>query len=389
MKQLAIPAWTIAAATLFFSSSCNDTTDSTPENQTQDSMTTKSNPGIQQENYGSVDGQDITRFTLTNASGMVVKIINYGGTITNVIVPDSAGNPGDVVLGFDSLSGYTQAKNPFFGCLVGRYGNRIAKGQFTLDGKKYQIGTNDHGHALHGGIVGFNRKVWEAVPLPGDSSLQLSYTSKDGEEGFPGTLQVKVVYSLTSANEIKIDYSATTDQATPVNLTNHTYFNLSGGRDSTILGHMVTIHADRYTPVDKTLIPTGELAPVNGTAMDFKVPSRIGDRIDKVEGGYDHNWVLNKKNNPGPEFAVSVNDPNSGRMLEMFTTEPGVQFYTGNFLDGSLIGKNGMKYVRNGGFCLEAQHFPDSPNRPAFPSTILKPGDTYRQTTIYKFSAKS
>jgi aldose 1-epimerase len=349
----------IAIGLLFFCSSCNDNPNTTDNQKTTDSMEVKTKSGIKQDKYGMLDGQEITQFTLANAAGMTVKIINYGGTVTNIIVPDKSGNGGDVVLGFDSLSGYTQKENPYFGCLVGRYGNRIANGKFTLDGKKYKLSTNDHGHTLHGGIVGFNRKVWAAQALPGDSSIKLSYTSTDGEEGFPGTLKTEVIYTLTADNALKIEYQATTDKATPVNLTNHSYFNLSAGKDSTVLAHKVLLNADKYTAVDKTLIPTGALPPVKGTPMDFTVPVAIGTDIQKVEGGYDHNWILSKKEKGIPELAATVLDPESGRYMEVSTTEPGIQFYTGNFLDGSLTGKNGLKYVKHGALCLEAQHFPD------------------------------
>jgi aldose 1-epimerase len=351
-------------------------------------MSTTKTSSVAQQKYGNADGKDIMQYTLTNAAGMVVKIINYGGTITNIMIPDSSGNFGDVVLGFDSLAGYLKKENPYFGCITGRYANRIAKGKFSIDGKSYQLPINNNGNTLHGGVNGFNRKFWAAQILPGDSSIRLSYESKDGEEGFPGNCNVEVTYSLSQNNELKIEYKATTDKPTAVNITNHSYFNLSAGRDSTILGHEIFINADKYVAVNNQLIPTGELPEVKGTAMDFTVPGKIGTDLEKVAGGYDHTYVLNKKNSNEPELAVAVRDPSSGRYMELFTTEPGVQFYSGNFLDGSLTGKNGMKYVKHGGLALEAQHFPDSPNQPTFPNTILRPGETFSQTTVYRFSVK-
>lgn len=368
--------------------SCGGTRTNGNETSTDDTMRTTKTSSVAQQKYGNAEGQDIMQYTLTNAAGMVVKIINYGGTITNIYVPDSAGNSGDVVLGFDSLAGYLGKGNPYFGCITGRYANRIAKGKFSIDGKVSQLPINNNGNTLHGGINGFNKKFWTAELLPGDSSIKFSYTSKDGEEGFPGNCNVEVVYSLSQNNELKIDYKATTDKPTAVNITNHSYFNLSAGRDSTILGHEILINADKYVAVNNQLIPTGELPDVKGTAMDFTVPAKIGTDIEKVAGGYDHTYVLNKKNANEPELAVAVRDPASGRYMEVFTTEPGVQFYSGNFLDGSLTGKNGIKYVKHGGLALEAQHFPDSPNQPSFPNTILRPGETFSQTTIYKFSVK-
>ena len=350
----------------------------TVDNQNEDSRTGQS--------YGTVDGQEVKQYTLSNASGTVVKITNYGGYVTNIIVPDKAGVKEDVVLGFDSLAGYLEKGNPFMGCIVGRYANRIAKGRFTLDGKTYELAKNNNGNSLHGGLKGFDKAIW-APQQQGDSSLVLRYTSKDGEEGYPGTLQVQVVYTLTPANELKIDYTAETDKATVLNLTNHSYFNLSAGRDSTILGHKLMLDADRYTAVDATLIPTGELPAVKGTAMDFTKPTTIGTDIAKVAGGYDHNWVLNKKGDR-LSLAGTLYHEASGRFMEVFTTQPGVQFYTGNFLNGSLTGKGGRKHIQHAGLCLETQHFPDSPNQPSFPTTVLRPGEKYHEITIYKFSVR-
>lgn len=375
-------------AGLAATSSCNEKTGKTAVNPPDDTMNTNRTASVSSQKFGTMEGQDVMQYTLTNPSGMVVKIINYGGTITNIIVPDTSGNFDDVVLGFDSLSGYLSKENPYFGCITGRYANRISKGKFTIDGKSYQLPVNNNGNTLHGGINGFNRKYWTAEPLAGDSSIKFSYTSKDGEEGFPGTLTSEVMYTLTPNNELKIEYTATTDKPTPVNLTNHSYFNLSGGMDSTILAHDIFINADKYVSVNNDLIPTGELAPVKGTSMDFNVPVAIGTDIAKVAGGYDHTFVLNKKTTT-PELAVTLHHPGTGRYMEVFTSEPGIQFYSGNFLNGTLNGKKGVKYPQHAGLCLETQHFPDSPNQPNFPNTILRPGETYRHTTVYKFSTKS
>ncbi|HUQ66040.1 MAG TPA: aldose epimerase family protein [Flavitalea sp.] len=372
---------------LSFAASCGSNHSNRKENSTQDTMTNKT-PSVTLQKYGNADGKEIMQYTLTNSAGMTVKLINYGATITNIVVPDSTGNMGDVVLGFDSIEGYLQKENPYFGCVTGRYANRIAKGKISIDGKAYQLPINNNGNTLHGGVKGFNKRIWTGEILPGDSSIKFSYVSKDREEGFPGNCSVEVTYSLSQNNELKIEYKATTDQPTAVNITNHSYFNLSAGRDSTILGHEIFINADKYIPVNNELIPTGELLPVKGTAMDFTIPATIGSDIDKVAGGYDHTYVLNKKPHGAPELAVAVHDPASGRYMEVFTTEPGVQFYSGNFLDGTLTGKKGMKYVKHGGLALEAQHFPDSPNQPTFPNTILRPGETFNQTTIYRFSLK-
>lgn len=367
---------------------CGEQPGTTSENQPADTMSTNQSANVTETPFGTMEGKAVKQYTLTNAAGMTVKLINYGGTITNIIVSDAKGNMGDVVLGFDSLDGYLSAKNPYFGCITGRYANRIAKGKFSIDGKEYQLPVNNNGNTLHGGINGFNRKFWNAEILPGDSSIRFSYESPDGEEGFPGNCKSTVTYTLSQNNELKIDYSATSDKPTPINLTNHSYFNLSAGSDSTILSHEMFINADRYVAVNNQLIPTGELEPVKGTAMDFNVPATVGTDIAKVSGGYDHTYVLNKKNSSEPELAVAVRHAATGRYMEVFTTEPGVQFYSGNFLDGSVVGKKGGKYVKHGGLCLETQHFPDSPNQPSFPNTILRPGETYRHSTIYKFSVK-
>ncbi len=344
--------------------------------------------------YGTTGGAAITEYTLTNANGMAVSVINYGGIITRIVTPDRDGTLADVVLGFDSLAGYT-GENPYFGALIGRYGNRIAAGKFSLDGTVYTLPVNNGPNSLHGGDRGFNRKVWQAAPLNGDgrTGLRLTGVSPDGEMGYPGTLDVTVDYWLDNDNALTLDYRATTDRATPVNLTNHTYFNLSGAGSGTILDHVLQLNAGQYTPVDETLIPTGELADVAGTPFDFTVPTPIGQRIDLDDaqlgfgGGYDHNFVL-EGGGPGLHRAAAVYDPGSGRTLEVETTEPGLQFYCGNFLDGTLTGKGGRSVDYRTGFCLETQHFPDSPNQPAFPSTVLEPGDVYVTTTVYRFGVR-
>jgi len=338
--------------------------------------------------YGMIGTDSIFQYTLTNKNGMVVKILNYGGTVTDIITPDKNGKMGDVILGYDSLSGYLQTGNPYFGCLVGRYGNRIANAKFMLDGKEYTLAANNGSNSLHGGLKGFDKVIW-SVKSFNDSSLSLSYLSKDGEEGYPGNLSIDVIYSLSDDNGLKIDYVATAEKATPINLTNHCYFNLSAGADSTILEHELMLKADKYIPVnEKTLIPTGKIDEVKGTAMDFTIAKKIGKDIANVTGGYDHNWVLNKSGDD-LELIGSAYQAGSGRYMEIYTTQPGIQFYTGNFLDGTLKNtRGGVKYVQHAGLCLETQHFPDSPNQPSFPNTILKPGETYHQTTLYKFSVR-
>jgi aldose 1-epimerase len=342
----------------------------------------------------TTDGKAVELYTLTNANGMQVAITTYGGIVVSLTAPDRKDNYADVVLGFDDLDGYL-AGHPYFGALIGRYGNRIAKGKFTLEGTEYTLATNNNENHLHGGLAGFDKKVWRArgALTRAGVTLTLNCVSADGEEGYPGKLEVKVVYTLTGDDELKIEYSATTDKATPINLTNHSYFNLAGQGTGDILGHELTINADRFTPVDAGLIPTGELKPVEGTPFDFRKGTAIGARIEaddeqlKFGGGYDHNFVLNKDGND-LTLAASVYEPKTGRVVEVYTTEPGVQFYCGNFLDGSNVGKGGKVYNFRNGFCLETQHFPDSPNQPKFPSTILKPGEEYSTTTVYKFFAK-
>ncbi len=336
--------------------------------------------------FGAIDGKEVYQFKLTNQNNVSVAILNYGGTITSINVPDKNGQMGDVVLGFDSLSGYLQKDNPYFGCLVGRYANRIANAKFKLNAMEYKLAANDGKHTLHGGLKGFDKVIWNVLHAS-DTSLLLSYESKDGEEGFPGNVKTEVLYIVSSNNELKIIYKATTDKATPINLTNHTYFNLSAGTDDNIVEHELQLDADQFTEVNKELIPTGKQLAVAGTPMDFTRSKRIGFDIEKVKGGYDHNWVLNKK----PDVLARVGSlyhPASGRYMEIFTTQPGIQFYSGNFLDGKLTGKKGQHYLQHGGLALETQHYPDSPNQPSFPTTILQPGENYFQTTIYKFSVK-
>lgn len=365
-------------------SSCNGSVTEKKENPAPEA----GKISITERPFGSFNGEAVTEYTMTNAAGMQVSILNYGGTVTKIITKDKEGKFGDVLLGYDSLPGYVQRGNPYFGCLVGRYGNRIAKGKFTLDGTTYTLAKNNNGQSLHGGIKGFDKVMWKAEKQPGDSSIKLTYLSKDGEEGYPGNLTVTVVYTLTANNGLKIDYTATTDKATPVNLTNHCYFNLSAGKDSDILAHQLMLKADKYTEVDSVLIPTGKLPDVKGTPMDFTTAKAIGKDIAAVKGGYDHNWVLTR-NGKDLELITTLYHPASGRYMEVYTTEPGIQFYSGNFLDGTLKHtKNGQKYVQHAGLCLETQHFPDGPNQPSFPNTILKPGETYRHTSLYKFSVK-
>ena len=340
------------------------------------------------------DGQEVEIFVLKNQMGMEVSITNYGGAIVSLKVPDKSGRLADVVLGYDSLQGYITDKS-YFGALVGRYANRIAHGTFKLNGSVFSIPRNDGDNALHGGIEGFNKKVWTARVVSGSEgqALELSYRSADGEEGFPGNLTVKVNYTLTAKNELKIDYSATTDKDTVVNLTSHSYFNLAGQGNGDILNHRLTIHAREFTPVNANLVPIG-LRSVEGTPFDFLQAQTIGSRIDqddqqlKLARGYDHNWVLNAKGSHPLSLAAEVYEPNSGRAMEVWTTEPGLQFYTGNFLDGSFPGKEGKVYNRRTAFCLETEHFPDSPNHPEFPSTLLKPGQHFHSTTVYRFSVK-
>jgi aldose 1-epimerase len=360
---------------------CNQTSER--EKAGQDSLKTT----VMKSDFGTVDGKAVYLFTLTNAKGIIVKITNYGAIITQIWMPDRNGTTGDIVLGYDRLSNYITI-NPYFGCIAGRYANRIAKGKFTLDGKTYTLAVNNGENHLHGGIKGFDKVVWNASEFSDTtrSGVILTYLSKDGEEGYPGNLKVTVRYTLDTLNELTTLIEAETDKPTPVNLCNHTYFNLSGANTS-ILNHILEIFADRYTEVDDGLIPTGILPFVKNTPMDFLQPHAIGERITSVKGGYDHNYVLNR-DTTGLIFAARLFDPFSGREVEIYTTQPGIQFYSGNFLDDTITGKNGIRYNQHYGLCLETQHFPDSPNQQNFPNTILRPGEKYREETRYRFIYK-
>ena len=346
---------------------------------------------VTREEWGTTgEGTPVQRYTLRNASGMLARVTNYGAIITELHVPDKVGNVDDVVLGFDTVQEYID-HSPFFGATVGRVANRIAQGTFTVNGKEYRLATNNGPNSLHGGVKGFDKQVWKATVLDGDqAAVRFEYRAHDGEEGYPGNMDVRVTMTLTDKNELRLEYEATTDADTPVNLTNHSYFNLAGDGNGNVLGHEVEFQADRYTPTDKTLIPTGALAPVEGTPFDFRKPHTIGERIQELAefpGGYDHNIVLRSG---GGELALGarVHEPNSGRVMETWTTQPGVQFYTGNFLDGNVKGKHAHAYPKWGAFCLETQHFPDAVHRPEFPSVILKPGEKYHQVTVYRFSTR-
>ncbi|MCX6258068.1 MAG: galactose mutarotase [Bacteroidia bacterium] len=346
-------------------------------------------PGVTKELFGKLpDGRSADIYTLVNNHGMIARITNYGGIVTSLMTPDKNGKLADVVLGYDRLEDYLK-DSPYFGAIVGRYGNRIAGGKFSLDGVEYTLARNNGPNHLHGGIRGFDKVLWDAESFQNETGvgLKLTYLSKDGEEGYPGNLRVTVIYNLTNKNELSISYEAETDKATPVNITHHGYFNLAGAGNGDILGQELTINAGRYTVVDNTLIPTGELRDVKNTPMDFLSPHKIGERIGQVDGGYDHNYVLDNWDGT-LHMAAIVDEPVSGRMMEVLTTEPGVQFYSGNFLNGSNIGKGGKAYQKHAGFCLETQHFPDSPNHPDFPSVILLPGKKYHHFTVYRFSAK-
>jgi aldose 1-epimerase len=356
----------------------------------------KAELGVQKQDFGATaDGEAVELYTLTNSNGVKAKIMTYGGILVSLEVPDRNGKLADVVLGYETLSDYV-SNNPYFGATVGRYANRIANGEFTLDGTKYSLAKNNGENHLHGGIKGFDKVVWAAESFKEEAAagLKLTYLSKDGEEGYPGNLKCTVTYTLTNDNGLKISFDAQTDKATVVNLSHHSYFNLAGQGNGDILGHKLMINASRFTPVDEGLIPTGELRSVKGTPMDFTEPAAIGARINeddqqlKYGGGYDHNWVLSKTSSDEPDLAVRVYEPTSGRVMEVYTTEPGVQFYAGNFLDGSITGKGNKVYKHRYGFCLEPQHFPDSANKQNFPSVVLRPGQRYAHITTYKFSVR-
>jgi aldose 1-epimerase len=358
----------------------------------------KAPPTITREPFGKVEGQRIFLYTLTNSRGMEVKIMTYGGIIQSIKVPDRRGRMRNVTLGFDNLEDYVE-RNPYFGTITGRYANRIERGRFTLDGKTYQLAINNPPNHLHGGVKGFDKQVWAPTEIVRQNSvaLQLDYTSPAGEENYPGTLVTTVTYTLTNTNRIRMDYHATTDAPTIVNLTNHAYFNLKGEGTGTIENHYLQLNADRYTPVDETLIPTGKIAPVAGTPFDFRKPMRIGARIRNshpqivIGRGYDHNFVLNRPSFEDESMirAAHLFEPRTGRILNVYTTEPGIQFYSGNFLDGTLVGTSGKVYRQTDGLALETQHFPNSPNQPNFPSTVLRPGEEYETTTIYEFRVRN
>ena len=350
---------------------------------------------IQKEEFGSINGKEIDIYSLVNKKGVKAKITNYGAILVSLTIPDRNGNFADIVTGFDSLNGYINDRS-FFGTTVGRYGNRIDKGKFMLDGKQYQLTINDGENHLHGGTTGFYKAIWNAEPVENESgpSLKLTLISPDGEEGYPGTVTISVVYTLTNNNELEIKYEGTTDKATILNPTHHSYFNLTGDFNNTILDHELFIDADSITPVDQTLITTGEITPVENTPMDFRKPTAIGLHINDKDvqlefgKGYDHNWVLNNYTKGGVSKVASLYDSVSGRFMEILSDQPGLQFYSGNFLNGTIEGKGGLVYQHRTALCLETQHYPDSPNKPGFPSVVLKPGETYHQTTIYRFSTK-
>jgi aldose 1-epimerase len=391
MKNVLIVFSAMAVSLLLVN--CNPKKNAT-ESEMKDSVQPKKSE-VTVRPFGTLaDGKAVSLYTLTNANGMTMKVINYGGIITSLTAPDKNGTFEDVVLGHDSLGGYLKS-NPYFGALIGRYGNRIAKGEFSLDGKTYSLAKNNGENNLHGGPNGFDTRYWniEQHDVNNGSAVRLSYVSNDLEEGFPGTMKVEVIYHLTDSNEMKIHYKAAADKKTVVNLTQHSYFNLSGNTKTDILSQELMLNADTFVPVDKTLIPTGQLKPVSETPFDFKTPTAIGGRIDKEDQqlsfgkGYDHCWVLNTGGDIA-KVAATLHDPASGRVMSVYTTEPGIQFYSGNFLDGSITGKQNVAYKHRYGLCLETEHFPDSPNQKNFPSVELSPGQEYRSETTYTFSVK-
>jgi aldose 1-epimerase len=380
-------AWIVLGVTALIMFGCEKKETQTPQETKNEE---KKAMNINAESFGKTpDGQRVDLYTLTNANGMRARITNYGAILVSLDVPDKNGKLADITLGFDTLEGYIKG-HPYFGAIVGRYANRIGAAKFKLNGLEYQLAANNGPNHLHGGIKGFDKVVWKAEDVTGNSNralVKLSYLSKDGEEGYPGNLTCSVTYTLTKDDQLKISYEARTDKNTILNLTNHTYWNLAGQGNGDILGHELMLSADKYTPVDEGLIPTGEIKSVKDSPMDFTKPMIIGSRIAQVEGGYDHNYVLNIGGRKVP-FCARVYEHTSGRIMDIYTIEPGVQFYTGNFLDGSLTGKAGKVYNKHYGFCLETQHFPDSPNKPQFPSVALKPGDKYTTVTVYKFYTK-
>ncbi|WP_285057701.1 aldose epimerase family protein [Pedobacter ginsengisoli] len=381
-----------AAASILAVAACNTPT----KTNTDDAAAADSTAVVQLDStkfQKEIDGKKTNLYVLKNKNGMQAAFTNYGGRLVSLLVPDSAGKPVDVVVGFDSVDGFVNSTEPYFGATIGRYGNRIAKGKFTLDGKQYTLATNNGQNTLHGGKKGFQYVVWDAAQ-PDPQTLVLTYLSKDGEEGYPGNLNVKVTYSLTDDNELKMDYEATTDKKTLCNLTNHAFFNLNGEGSGPILGHLLQIYADQYTPVDTTLIPLGKHADVKGTPFDFTTPETIGKRIEedndqlKAGKGYDHNYVLNGTEGLGMTHAATVKGDKSGIVMDIYTQEPGLQFYSGNFMQSKNVFKGGAKDDFRTALALETQHFPDSPNQPGFPSTVLEPGKTYKTSSVYRFSAK-
>jgi len=373
----------LCAGTILMACSCSLST-----------LNRKAKAMIEKKPFGQVYGQAVEVYQMTNANGLKASITNYGGTMVSLIVPDKNGKMEDILLGYDNVDGFV-ANSPYFNALIGRYGNRIAGGKFSLDGKVYTLAANNNGNTLHGGLKGFDKVIWNAEPFENADGVgvKLGYTSKDMEEGYPGNLTVNVIYTLTNRNELIIEYMALTDKATVCNLTQHNYYNLTGSTKDSILGHVLTLNADKFTPIDKGSIPLGQMRQVKGTPMDFTQPRTIGDRINQADEqlecglGYDHNWVLNKK---GKELshAATLYEPKSGRVMEIWTEEPAVQFYSGNFLDGTITGKGGTVYKQRWGMCLETQHFPDSPNQPAFPTTTLRPGELYKTKTVHKFMTR-
>ncbi len=382
MKQNGILT-VLCAGTILMACSCSLST-----------LNRKAKAMIEKKPFGQVYGQAVEVYQMTNANGLKASITNYGGTMVSLIVPDKNGKMEDILLGYDNVDGFV-ANSPYFNALIGRYGNRIAGGKFSLDGKVYTLAANNNGNTLHGGLKGFDKVIWNAEPFENADGVgvKLGYTSKDMEEGYPGNLTVNVIYTLTNRNELIIEYMALTDKATVCNLTQHNYYNLTGSTKDSILGHVLTLNADKFTPIDKGSIPLGQMRQVKGTPMDFTQPRTIGDRINQADEqlecglGYDHNWVLNKK---GKELshAATLYEPKSGRVMEIWTEEPAVQFYSGNFLDGTITGKGGAVYKQRWGMCLETQHFPDSPNHPAFPTTTLRPGELYKTKTVHKFMTR-
>ena len=376
MNKILIPA-----AFIILLAACQSNNQPTEEQKTSAAMK------VNKRSFGFLEGEEVFLYTLSNNSGFTVEITNYGGIVTSIITADKNGNFDDVALGYDSLNGYL-IETPYFGAIVGRCANRISKARFTLDGVTYNLAANVGPDHLHGGLVGFDKVIWNPEVITDDTtaSLKLTHRSPDGDEGYPGNLETTVVYTITGDNRLQIEYTARTDKATPINLSHHSYFNLSGTSGKNILDHVLYIDADQYTVIDESLIPTGELADVENTPLDFRVPERIGSRIHKVAGGYDHNYVLNNKG----QYAkvAELYHEESGRFMEVFTTEPGMQFYSGNFLNGSIVGEKGLVYQKHHGLCLETQHFPDSPNHPEFPNAILRPGETYKQFTVYRFGVR-